>query len=113
MMSGKDKVWCEERGEIVVVHASDSESGISAEYDYLRAIHGEQDRDWRFVKQRLEKLASGGWADVVEIALAEGGHREFRFDISAFFSLGGGGKKDSQEDDVDPPAIGESIPRKV
>lgn len=112
-MSGHDKAWCEERDGIVVVHASDSAAGVPAEYDYLRAIFGEQDRDWHFVRQRLEMLETGGWADVVEIALAEGGHREFRFDISAFSNLGGVGQEDSQNDDEDAPTISELLGRKA
>lgn len=107
-MSGDEETRYEERGDCVVIHAPDSATGVPLEYEYLEAKFGVQDRDWRVLGQRLERLESGGWADVVEIAPAGGGRRELRFDISAFFGLARGASGEGGEDD-DAPTIGEPL----
>lgn len=48
-MNGPSKAWFEETGDLVVIHAPDSASGVPLEYEYLEHRFGQRDHDWKFV----------------------------------------------------------------
>ncbi len=73
----------------IPIHASDSASGVAAEYDWIEARFGKSGRDWRFVRQRLMRLEPNGWMDVIDIELADGSEHSLRFDITEFCGLSG------------------------
>jgi len=95
---------------LVVINASDSVTGVDAEYDWIEARFGERDRDWRFISQRLMRLEPAGWKDVIDIELADGTKRTLHFDITKFCRLSGNSKT-SDDDGDDSPTIGEILAR--
>ncbi len=90
------EAYFEEKGDLVVIHARDSATGVAAEYDYIEARFGARGRDWRFVRQRLMRLDPDRWMDVISIEMADGTELELRFDITEFSGLSGG---DVESDD--------------
>jgi len=110
-MKSPTKAWFEETGDLVVIHAPDSATGVPLEYEYLEQRFGQRDGDWNFVCQRLMPRAPDGWLDLVEIELADGTRHEARFDITQFCFLSGG-DIESDDDEDDAPTIGEIIGRK-
>ena len=103
----------EVQGDIIVIHAPDSASGVPVEYSYIEAIYGVRDEDWKFVRQRLMRREPSGWLDVIGIELADGTELELRFDITEFCGLSGGSDESGDDgDDDDAPTIGEILNKK-
>lgn len=112
-MSRALQAYYEVHGDIIIIHAPDSASGVPVEYRYIDATYGARDEDWKFVSQRLMRREPSGWLDVIDIELADGTKLELRFDITEFCGLSGGSTESGDlGDDDDAPTIGEILNKK-
>jgi hypothetical protein len=71
---------------VKIVGAASSMEGITAEYTYIARQLGEKGRDWDLVMQAL-LMEDGVQYDELNVRLASGEERTYRFDISEFFGI--------------------------
>jgi hypothetical protein len=68
----------------VVINATSSGIGVSAEYDYVERVCGKRDVDYTLGMQML-RSQNGRDYDVLEIKMKDGSTRYFWFDITSFY----------------------------
>ena len=71
----------------VIVNTADPEFGVDAEYQFVSLQCGSENQDWKFQSQNLQ-THEGIPYDILTIELADGGTRDFYFNISNFFGKG-------------------------
>ena len=76
-----------ETGDAVrIVGATSTPEGTQAEYDYIAQKLGERGCDWAPLTQSLTE-SEGAQYDEIEVEVANGKKRTFRFDVSEFFGI--------------------------
>lgn len=71
--------------DAVIINATNTSSGVAAEYRYVSRRCGRPDADWTLVSQALQELEDGRHYDILTVRLKSGEVKEFYFDISPFF----------------------------
>ena len=76
--------------DLIVIHATDTESGIEAEYEYINQLYGRLGVGWELLQQRLTTCISKEGAeplevDILTIQLPSGEIKDVMFDISSFY----------------------------
>jgi len=68
----------------VIITYKNQVIAVSKEYDYIRNICGERDKDYFFKKQTFQRVGDR-YFDTIDIALKDKTKREFWFDITASY----------------------------
>lgn len=76
--------------DLIVIEATDTESGIKAEYEHVNQLYGPYGVGWKLLRQRVMTHAADKGADPVEvdiftIKLPLGEVKDVVFDISSFY----------------------------
>ncbi|WP_157803989.1 hypothetical protein [Acidovorax sp. 69] len=72
------------RDRAIVIRATSSVQGIDAEYQWLEAHFGKQDRDWS-IEMRMNGTEGSKSYETFLIRLANGEEKDVHFDISSFY----------------------------
>lgn len=72
--------------QAVIINATSTNVGVTAEYDYIKKKYGQENVDWERESQMLtRKQLDGKIFDIVTVKLKDGSSRTFWFDITAFY----------------------------
>jgi hypothetical protein len=73
--------------EAIVINASSSATGISAEYKWLESRYGSLNKDWEIIVRMHGSVDGirGKTFEFFDIKLADGTEKTIVFDISSFF----------------------------
>lgn len=69
----------------VVINATSSLAGISAEYQWISNQYGRRDQDWKVVSRSHGSSDDGKYYETFHVELTGGARRTIVFDISSFF----------------------------